>query len=226
MSLKKTDAKINVYYDKAVVDETEIKSGDLLEVIIAKLIAKVLAINRNYEGLIKIPDYSGEKSGRILRYIGNTPPYIAWTDEGHKSITVDQNIGISNFSPGWGGKVGFVNGITRDEYGHVTDFSVGILELPEAPEHPDIELNGGTVDTTQIEVSGGSVIPSINSIACDDNGHVTGYTVKLYKLPENYGDTTEAITDAEIDEACDYLSTDDSGIKPITDEQIDAICVN
>lgn len=220
------DAKIRVNFDRVNVDNEPIASGDLLEVIIAKLMAKLLAINREYDELIKIPDYSGEKAGRVLRYIGNTSPYIAWTDEGHKSVTVNQNIGTSTVSPDWGGKVGFVNGITRDEYGHVTNFSVGILELPEAPEHPDIELKGGTVDTTQIEVSGGSVIPVINSIVCDDNGHVTGYTVKLYKLPENYGDTTEIITEAEIDGACDYLPVDDGGIKPITDEQIDAICVN
>ncbi len=169
------DAKIRVNFDRVNVDNEPIASGELLEVIIAKLIAKMLAINREYEGLIKIPDYSGEKAGRVLRYIGNTSPYIAWTDEGHKSITVDKNIGTSTVSPGWGGKVGFVNNITRDEYGHVTDFSVGILELPE--------------------------------------------------LPENLGGTVEELTKAEIDSACDYLPVDDSGIKPITDEQIDKICV-
>lgn len=175
MSRYLTDAKIKVYYDKAVINDEEIRSGDLLEVIIAKLIAKMLAINREYEDLIKIPDYSGEKAGRVLRYIGNTSPYIAWTDEGHKSITVNLPNSAPLVSPGFGGKIAVLTNVTRDEYGHITNFEVKTLEMP--------------------------------------------------KLPENLGETVEALTKADIDSACDYLSADDSGIKPITDEQIDKICV-
>lgn len=169
------DAKIRVNFDRVNADNEPIASGDLLEVIIAKLIAKMLAINREYEGLIKIPDYSGEKAGRVLRYIGNTSPYIAWTDEGHKSITVNSPSNAPLVSPGFGGKIAVLTNVIRDEYGHVTNFEVKTLELPE--------------------------------------------------LPENLGGTVEALTKADIDSACDYLSADDSGIKPITDEQIDKICV-
>ncbi len=174
MSRYQTDAKIKVYYDKAVINDAEIRSGELLEVIIAKLIAKILAINREYEGLIKIPDYSGEKAGRVLRYIGNSP-YIAWTDEGHKSITINSPSNAPLVSPGFGGKIAVLTNMTRDEYGHVTNFDVKTLELPE--------------------------------------------------LPENLGGTVEELTKAEIDSVCDYLPVDYSGIKPITDEQIDKICV-
>ena len=166
------DAKIRVNFDNVNDNDEPIASGELLEVIIAKLIAKILAINREYDELIKIPDYSGEKAGRVLRYIGNTSPYMAWTDESHPSITIGSPTNAPIVSPGFGGKIAVVTNINRDEY-----------------------------------------------------GHVTGFDVKTLELPENIEDTSEALTKAEIDGACDYLPMDDSGIKPLTDEQIDAICI-
>lgn len=168
------DAKIKVNFEGVNADNEPIASGDLLEVIIAKLITKILAINREYDELIKIPDYSGEKAGKVLRYIGNTSPYIAWSDESHISLLAT---GYNN-SPTvleHGGKIYPITNMSYDKENRQIKFVVTPMQLPE--------------------------------------------------LPENIGDTAEALTKSEIDRACDYLPTDDSGIKPLTDEQIDTICV-
>lgn len=168
------DAKIRVNFDNVNDNDEPIASGDLLEVIIAKLIAKILAINRECDELIKIPDYSGEKAGRVLRYIGNTSPYIAWTDEAHISL-----------------------------------FATGYTDDPTVLEH------------------GGKIYPITNMSYNKENRQIKFVVtpMQLPELPENIGDTAEALTNTEIDGACDYLPTDDSGIKPLTDEQIDTICV-
>lgn len=77
MAIRQDDVKIRVYYDKAVITDQEIQSGDLLEAIIAKLIAKDLALRRDVESqggkIDGLKNEVIEKIGDIKMFVGAYP---------------------------------------------------------------------------------------------------------------------------------------------------------
>lgn len=186
------DAKIRVNFDGVNADNDPIASGELLEVIIAKLIAKMLAINSNYEELnkdyedlsreyeklIKIPDYSNEKAGRVLRYIGNTSPYIAWSDEGNSSAAINPSA-KNVVAPAPNVPINIVS--SGDVFlNHVVDGNV-------VSSHK-IQGNGGTKISTAAgsETNGDSVIVITSS--CVKNGTFTHDTANI-TIDTGFNDT-------------------------------------
>lgn len=199
------DAKIRVNFDGVNADNDPIASGELLEVIIAKLIAKMLAINSNYEKLnkdyedlsreyerlIKIPDYSNEKAGRVLRYIGNTSPYIAWSDEGKLSAAIN---------PSAKNVVAPAPNVPIDIVSSGNVFLNYVVDGAVVSSHK-IQGNGGTEISTAAgsETDGNSVIKITSSCVRNDTfihntANITidtGFTEtpKIFKL--YYWDTNE-----------------------------------
>lgn len=174
MAIRQDDVKIRVYYDKAVITDQEIRSGDLLEAIIAKLIAKDLALRRDVES----------QDGKI---------------DGLKNEVIEKIGDIKMF-------VGAYPADSQDQPNLTNGIVHLILDTDNKQENRSwmkiygkdgIEVT--TDEDTNIVISGGG---------------------------SGSGTSDEAITTEEIDEACDYLPVDDSGIKPLTDEQIDEICEN
>ena len=170
MAIRQDNVKIRVYYDKAVITDQEIQSGDLLEAIIAKLIAKDLALRRDVESqdekIDGLENEVIEKIGDIKMFVGAYP-----------ADSKDQP--------------NLTNGIVH--------LILDTLGKQENRSWMKIYGKDGIEVTTDEDTN----------IVISGNGS---------------GGGNSAITTEEIDEACDYLPVDDSGIKPLTDEQIDEIC--
>ena len=89
MAIRQNDVKIRVYYDKAVITDQEIRSGDLLEAIIAKLIAKYLALRRDVEELSEDMD-NLEIEFLTSEEIDEACDYLPVDDSGIKPLTDEQ----------------------------------------------------------------------------------------------------------------------------------------
>ena len=56
----------------------------------------------------------------------------------HPDITTNSPTDPSTDSPGFGGKIAVVTNMNRDEYGHVTNFEIKLLKLPEKPDTKNV----------------------------------------------------------------------------------------
>lgn len=165
----------------------------------------------------------------------------------HPNIPIRSRTSPSIVSPEFGGKIAVLTNIDRDDNGHVTDFEIKLLELPKLPEDignisekiGDIKMFVGAYPAdrnNQPNLTNGIVHLILDTLGKQENRSwmkiygkdgievTTDEDTNIVISGNGSGGGNSAITTEEIDEACDYLPVDDSGIKPLTDEQIDEIC--